>query len=1109
MKQAMAIIRARLDKMTVQFGTMTTELDKNRLFDQDVLRRDEMTADQIGFIQQATLRTQGVLSGLNDDIVDLVTIQDAYANSTNRNFAALKAQVSANANLSRTEWNATVNFMTETTRRFYEIVHRIGGVTRQVTSIEVLLMSMYKQVEMRRSVISLFHEVSTVATPIATTPFLGYLGEAPYTEAQLNALGNRNSARRVASVYLERTVLRGGTDYWAQWINLTYACDPRYIIQNIVPFLSVEALFGSIGPGGCYSGSPAAPWTCNCVILVETEECLVTSHPSRRFPWSWPVNTTYLLPMNPGSCGSGDDLVPGCQSKCTLPIVHRAPLVLDNRVGVEAYMSGLCSGSDGDVALPDVSATATVPPAKVRIYSMLYGTYSDLTLDPAVAGSDVCSGEFAVEHRAGQNEALFLGYHVYYMWLLMYQRGVSTWIPEVEELLMGKVASNLYFREVPFDVDAKYQQTHRCTEFAFARTTSTKLPVYVDILNSVQTSMQVTVGTQLIQGPLTASPVTSSHRISIALNGLTSGGNVTVTTAIDLSNNVVNVLPGLFRRVGLWRGPTNLESTWDVPGEQLCPGELPQSRAACMNYISQGANWTGVTDSSPITIEEWKSNYHAYFNPHNLGDSPSSYRRQLFTSGTQATCSGSYDIDGTPIATTTSENFWCEILRNYDVSTVGADQEEMWFKPRAFAYTTTVEVPGGSFIQRLTSFCPSSLRVVETAGDVHVELNTTVPELITVRIKVTSRDLPSDPACVFHDQDDTMSIIKPFRLDIPFSALCSPYMLNVRPVDSTQWCYGVEGRVIDSSHVIEDGSGVPGPVQIAISYSEDRVLDDLLNQLATSEAFSWNLTQLQFSTLSDQDLDAHITTMETDRINSIDKMKLGTGAYAKIIAAAKARIAANVAAARKAIAKSRSDITHSIGLNLAIAKLDHNMSRVVEQLVALGLLGDEEQANGTVQEKRLDAIIQRFLDSGNPHKCGFLSFLCDIFHSLFGGIFGALFDGIKNFIFMVIMLVLMVFVGKIMFKKCMNHHSSGGSGGATGGPVMNYTPWSPPPATAAAPLSTEQIHGPPKITRVDGTVEGDPGEGASLLAKDPTAPATGGFMEMLPLQDSADIHFDS
>jgi hypothetical protein len=1024
---------AMLKSLQVEISGIQDQLDNMKNWEQTVVQFEAETdtawiaQDREDSVLQSDLAiTVEAVQNLNDRVGILANVTGYMQKEITDGFAQVKKQFVDQADIEGAIWNNTIQLIEEAETRIKDLSGRSATAIRFIRDLDVRSLAAYKDTTMRRAILELFWQLESIETPRPSAPFVSYIGSPPTTTAERVALRSLNGARVLSSVFVMRTVPNLGNEH-AQLLNISYVCNVEFLVNNVVSQLDFQAVFDFLGPANCYPNDPNAPWGCQCAVVVETRDCkLVNAGPPVQFPYGWQETGSLF---SPNDADKPDNYVSHCvpaDLTTQSTIQNGLAVVLETPDKVTNYIKALC----GDTVITDASFGRAGYPFKMRVFASNTRKYIDLPLDTTYAGTDVCAANYMGTHLPGAKVHEVLSYTFMQLWIRSYTLAARLDIPTLEERVFGRIASDLNFQYSPFDSNAREQQTFRCTGFSHARIGTdpnpalTKLPVYAHLYSHSEVSVQVRVSDQLIQDYAVAGSTRGDASTSSIFRNLTSSGNVTVSTNVQLSGDAVTVLPVSFQRIGKYLAdPVDPGATWDAPLDLMSIQTNVAARNGHLTYIFQGANWNNTNETTPITISQWQSQYGTYFDANSLGADPTRYKRKLeIGAGGGVACGKGYDHDGVTETETYDTNGWCSMLRHYDVVTDNSAIGQVSFKPKEYTYTATVTVPGGTFVERSLSICPSALNVTVVAGDVHIHLTTTSLEEVQLRI-VVDNPLAPGTSCRLFDDTRYFSVLKPIDLRVEAADACQPMYMNANPVDSIDNCYRGKGILVQTSHSLSGGAGTPGVVEHAVAVMEDEVIDDLVKQMIDTSEYIWALNNLHYSDAEDEAIEAAVEALIAKRTGQLANMTLPGERQSAFVEEQMKRISAKGQEVTDDLNKVRGTFATLNGLSAKIGNATARMDYLEKVLTGEWDKVNESNAAGhRFQEQfikasnKLIADFQKDEDSGC--SLGPLCVLTDLLGDIFGGIFGGILSMLLHVGLMILGAYVLYYLLKKMVAKC-------------------------------------------------------------------------------------------
>lgn len=376
-----------LDELQVQLNanadTIASILDWRNTQEEWNLAVNEQFARQVeinDYLQTQVSTNTESIGLLNQNVAALQAVTAQIVQTMGTAFPQFQAQIDANADYSAAIWNATIELNADVRGHITSLYEALTNTNRRLRNSDLINYRAYKDVQLRRKLTRLYWEIHDVATPQPTTPFVSYTGIRPMNETTLAAQHTLANAVRISSVIIQRTITTGTK---AQFYNLSYMCDPVFLLDNTVPNMEFQTLFDFLGPPDCVPRTggnvPLVDdvWTCNCVVVVEKKECST----STAYPWNWAQGPMF---NDTGPCDVGGLLT---SDEDTLE-TGRA-VVLETLSDVYSELNGLCTSSQTDTL-----GTNDPVPYKIRMFSEMYPKFTNLTLDETTVGTDLCNADF-------------------------------------------------------------------------------------------------------------------------------------------------------------------------------------------------------------------------------------------------------------------------------------------------------------------------------------------------------------------------------------------------------------------------------------------------------------------------------------------------------------------------------------------------------------------------------------------------------------------------------------------------------------------------------------------------------------------------------------------
>lgn len=952
-----AALKKALRSIEVQIGNIDTELNaisqwsaKQVSWDRTVETRFAQVHDITTQLRTSIETNTNNIASLQSEISALNHTQASFIHTYDRDIQNISSEINADG--------AAIDALSNYTKRIAQVVQEhyqnlLGAVinlNRQIRNIDKELVQDRKKMPVRRALIDLFWKTLDQPTPKVATPFIDYAGIRPLSKAERVARSTLENAVNVVTVYLQRSIQSGASTF-AEQIAISYRCDPLFMLNNVVNILTFQSMFDFIGPAGCLGSDKTQPWSCRCVVVIETDRCDISSGASSRFPWSWgePFN------LEPTSTDPNSR----CTSVVTTSNIDNSNHVVhDSGIDIENFIRSLCADTS---VLPAPTGT----PFKYRIFANLWQQYSDMELSSA-GDPDVCNSAWS-DQMVGQQIHERLAYNIYLYWSLAYDLAEQTVIPEFEDTFYGKMPSGIDFSTKPFNSQQRRSQTYECTEMQYVQIGVEKLPLYYTTLAQVKQNFVMKVDGDTIHEDSRGVTQTTTSPLSS-----TSAGNVTVTSRVVLSDAFSVVLPSQFYRAGEWL-PNDPDinvalKAYDIPFSQISDSGHPNGRIGAVNYIFESGAWPNVTATSPLTRAEWEAFYGTEFNPSFVGGNPASYARRLLQdSPTRYFCDQQYFEDGVTLGQATVNNDWCQLLRFYDVVKVGTTDAQLSMQPQQYQMEVTVDVPGGSFIQTEVTQCPLSVNVVRLPSTVEIELNSSAPELVTVFAEVHDETGGTNTACVEFASNVEYRDNFPARIGpITFDSSCGNLYVNVRTIGQTdEWCFTQPGIKLDVSHTVGSSTtGTAGAISHAVEQVKDDFVLDLIDQMIANSDYTLALQQAdQDADLSGEEVSKSVERATEERTKAYQQIRNRNTGNDEQYNKAVAKLNNQSATVEKRIAENRARNQKTAKLIEELGQENNKGQDLLQQLYELQANITEDNNVTQAFQKVVDAAIDQYLAS--------------------------------------------------------------------------------------------------------------------------------------------------
>lgn len=975
----------------MQIDRLDSAVNLINAFDQSQVRFDAITNNRFleqnrfnRFAQKQINEESDAIQGLAIDVIALKNVTDVLGQEMVSQFTRAQENFELVSDTEQQIWNNTLLGFQSVEDHLQQLSSTTVHLDRLLRQTDVSLIHNYRNTYIRRQLIDAVYRMIDTTTPLASTPYLSYDGQRPKTDAEIAALETLNSAFVAAEPITMRTI-QVGANYFAQRHTWKMKCSPSLSADKFVGAPSFMDLMDLMSVNaGCYPGDPDALWTCRCVVVLEYEECQI-ANTANVYPFAW-ANITELPDQ-----GETDSL---CSANVqTRTVLSGGGHVLSTREQLENALETFCAEIQAD-------GIASADGRNLRWFGSNIPMYVDQKVAQNSADADACSSGFASSRRG--NFALARqrpGYAFYNR--LQKSAGITAnyQVPLLEAELYGKMPSGITYWQTPFNDEAKLDQTYTCYYVGFAKTTTTKLPVYKHIRLLTQKGIRVTTnsGAQVIlNGSAVANPFSWEANTAGQSRPVTGksadSANFTIFTNVQLMDESEHILPESFFAVGEWLDPLDPLTTYDVPQDEVLPIGSRVANMGRMSYLWEGNNWPLVDANSNPNITVWQQAYQTPFDVRGLGSAPIRYKRKLvqLTPSTYV-CGDMFDSDGVTLLNNTGLYDWCRILASYAVEETTANgQSLMRFTPHHYTMNFELTVPGGTAIIDQHSVCPTGIQVTRNAGLISVVLNTTSTESVSIFVVISDR--ARSLACTVLSQSFTTSRSNPIvQSDLPAIAGCEPLYMNFRTPHGG-WCLEEPGIEVESSFNYAPAIGVPPQVMFWSRQVEDRMAQEFAVQLDSTITLMSEILDIESETLT-PDIPLAVQNAIRNRANDLRNMTAGNAAIQAALARAgatieqqAARIAADMAARRRDGASS-SKIIQQIN--------NSNVQAEMTLMIARAISGELNATNEQIQaaQAAMDrAIAQAVADilaqgsGGGDDDCGGIPLLGDIICSLLGGV---------------------------------------------------------------------------------------------------------------------------
>jgi hypothetical protein len=805
-----------------------------------------------------------------------------------------------------------------------------------------------------------------------TRKFLGaFRGNPP-----LGFAGTRNLAKSMlmADTSVQFTQLVN-TVRFAYSYNLQYRCDKEFILNRVMPSVSLKTLFARIGPAGCNAGTE---WSCQCVVVWKKQWCEL-SNQGMVYPFGFAKTGLRL---------SQDNAQPKNPPVCR-PATYQeeADVVITSQAQLTGRMAdNFCNKRLKMVTTNQVISGKTVAVA-VRIVAGELGQQNDIP-DPSQTATS-CLSSFA-SAATGDN---MLSTFVYRAWQQTYAVIAKTNMVLSSNDHFGLVPSpddGLRTDEIVFGRDDVTHSATSCLKSQYTNICQESEWMYELQLSSQVAGLELTINDQ----PDPLKPKVGVEMFDIGTGLPESGGagnSVLKAATTQLVTNIVPTIkreaqaPPTLRRFG-WYDPNKACSTgssdacvYDTAPDQQCSALSASGCCGKINYVQQFLNWTG--SGRPINLQQWKDHYQTSFNPECAMESLLPWRRYL----DPVTWECRYDFS------TGLDYFefheWCNLLRFFlcHPPFKRGNLDLLVCEPREWSYTAYLTIPAGTVQVVTSSMCPDvSIRQTGVTSWAYFSSKVAAPNTIEWWVTPNDTTLAKDLSC---KRSGKLTLMP--NLPVPVEIAVCPggkgkLFLNVKTLfdDPTKPCFRPPG--IDVTHQADySGNTLPpvGPeVDKYMKVFTDSLTNTLTQQIEWLTDFQFQLQRMAAEGKSKAEIQKKIHDILENRTYEIEKLFIKNITdrikdIDKFINDASGKIADNVEKGKQAIAELEKLQKDMRDLNRQGRDLVKNMSAIIDKYKKdLDDLHDEIERYKASNAKKCSPVI--------PILGDVLCFVADFFSSL-------------------------------------------------------------------------------------------------------------------------------
>eukprot|EP01006_Ploeotia_vitrea_P036242 TRINITY_DN66000_c6_g11_i1.p1 TRINITY_DN66000_c6_g11~~TRINITY_DN66000_c6_g11_i1.p1 ORF type:complete len:1015 (+),score=528.47 TRINITY_DN66000_c6_g11_i1:398-3442(+) len=741
----------------------------------------------------------------------------------------VQGEIASWANNEGILYDYTKNLQTALVNDMKSVTTAVSGLSQAIQRMGVLLMQLNEDMYKKRVAISAFYKHAELLPHEwrgFMTPFLTFWdddgdphrwkdapngGHPPMTLDQRKALHKPSAAINASEVAV------GWQDGTTAFVDrFHFACDPMYLLNYTIAAIDFRTLFYMLGPDAANvtCDSPAElglPWFCRCAILHARDSCsMIADH---EWPFVEEFNTYVGFPPDGHS-----DINTICQGS---EVTRGEWTVVTSPGEWDTAFASWCSSISAGTA--PVSGSVN----KARVASPT--TRGTVSLD--MSGAKQCSVGQTLLNYNDTDIHQRLAYSVYYMWINGYAIVREDQMSRVNREVFGEMPADITYQQNMFSPDAAISRRSECDDFFYTQVYDdplhpehNKLPVYTVLPLDVKDSATVTLNNGAEYGVLREGVFIPA--------GPNNAYNVSVYSNAQVTTESQQLLPNVFYELGKWgNDPVLGPVVFDAPQALLRPFPTSQARAGSLMYVMEYADGPGVSDTSLLTLQDWKADFQALFDARSASESAYSYIRRYDAltrkctatryNGSAPNGGGTFEDDGTHEA--------CNLLDKWRWSHDADGNLEL--TPREYEAYFQVEVPGSHLIQTVVSECPTNYSITwNDASGGSVTFYTDLTSAVQLGYQITS---PDDPSCANPNGEFSMTASTPWTKSL--STCSGTYYINVWVLGSQDSCYPGDGISLKvTSHGISS-HGLPPPVTHFVTQQSTGVakaIGTLINAMA-------------------------------------------------------------------------------------------------------------------------------------------------------------------------------------------------------------------------------------------------------------------------------------
>lgn len=1001
-------------------------------------------ASDITTLKSETLDNTAAIANLSSTSTYLRLWIGNVSLQMNSQFGAQQSQISGLVDQTTAIGQAVILLGNQTSLGF------IAGATRDyqlALAQRAMLNQMYfdeQDLTMRRMLTQQYHQIiDTTPFPLNMRVFTTDTGQRPLSWAQRLALRNLANADRVSTVRVQYTTRSGGSaggggvwsggTYTAHDTRFLFICDADFALNNTAG-MDMQSMFRFLGPDSlvagqtCYQNNVNQTWSCNCVLQIVDDTCTIQDNTAIA-PLDSSANGVDPIGIWPFGWDSQDrGMANQSQTLASHPSVMSRCKTLVTSTTIGTYTNTGDFNTDfSTICLNSISAIATAGNnRRVRIWLNDTTWYMDYTQNSTyfASSADQCIVDWPTVQQAVQRPIMRLSTIVYVFWGEGFDIYTKYYQPLRENTIYGTMGAEVRFNNMPFSRLPGIVQAARCMEMTFTLISdtgdpdTTKTPVYALEYQRTDATINMRVNGASDYLTDTDGTLTTSFQ---ALGGLYYG-NLTTISDVTLVSSDNSLLPSADGAMYIDTGLA--DRIVDVPFELFSFAYEPDARCNHVNYLFEDANWDGFNATSQINSSRWYLNYNTRFDARCASVDPARYLRIL------EDLAPGYSVCGYPDYTYTGggnaglrlnqTNSGFDVVLNFGPCKLR--ERFLWsfdyvngyldLYPVSYTGVVQLQVPGGTWVETVTTKCPDGFNITRANGRVIVQFTTLSPDPLRLLVVVSSNS--TSPGCNKNTLY-TYSLTSP--LLITDLTACGQQFVQAYPYQSSRACYPGAGIYANSSTTPTQLAGMQSTTAVFVWRSVESTASTMLSVQAILDNLNNQVNNVPYIAQTIDDLRTSMALFYANASRALANFSTNDPYYAGIYAQFNAAILANQAAVQQRI-----EAVYNSSTALTIALASQNITLADLYAAGNGLRTSIAQFNIDAELTRqaltnLSTWIeqQQWIYAKVTNCDGFAALTC-WFTDIFGSVFG-LIGNIIRYLVMFLMVLGIVYLLALLLLR--------------------------------------------------------------------------------------------